>query len=185
VTDTLRPGMAIEISFVSADMFIPAAPGNEWVADGRCLDRKPGDYGYVCYAARGHAGDHIGWSAPGRHANDAVWPNPVGPVPVGRAGGETPESLAAAAGLTFVPHPAGRRVMWGFTGAARGLTRPRSRPYADVCICDECAVEPGKLESVRERAVALHDGAGRFMPLPGGYDYHFWKCRVCRRERQW
>jgi hypothetical protein len=32
---------------------------------------------YICYARRGHTGDHIGYSGPGRHAPGAVWPQAI------------------------------------------------------------------------------------------------------------
>lgn len=71
----------------------PQRPGNDYEPDGkkRCLDEmishpdvvqrqkaRAGHYWYVCYAAKGHAGDHIGWypttNGGADHAADAVWP---------------------------------------------------------------------------------------------------------------
>jgi hypothetical protein len=36
--------------------------------------------GYHCYARRGHTGDHIGWSAPGRRVPSAWWPQAEEPA---------------------------------------------------------------------------------------------------------
>ena len=44
----------------------------------RCLANGPRGTrasGYVCYAKRGHAGEHVGWSGPGMASIDAHWPN--------------------------------------------------------------------------------------------------------------
>jgi hypothetical protein len=94
--------------------------------------------------------------------------------------GEGPPEAAG-----FIPYTGpGTWLLYGFTG--KGLTSDGT--WVDLRLCNECAIDPVKVEPVRQKCMTnlRIDNAGKFIAVTYRDDsqYEPYGCQACGRKRE-
>lgn len=84
--------------------------------------------------------------------------------------------------VRWEPYDSGNRVIYGFTGGDR--LGHREKPWSNLCLCNECAVNPVHVRPVIAVAVRDTGGQGTFMPVTGSQRASGYRCQGCQRKAE-